>query len=192
MTTSALDRALTESSLRPLPAAAAELLLITNAQPRLAAHLRAVHDVAWTLTDRLGRGRPDLEFDTTSVLFGAATHDIGKTIHSSELSQPGHLHEDAGRELLLSYGVPWHLARFAGTHGSSWHPDSTGVDLEDLLVSLADQVWKGARVPELEERVGSQLGAAPWEAFMILDDLIQDVAAGADTRLAFQSAFPVS
>ena len=188
MTSPALDRALTDSALRPLPAPAAELLRALDAPPRLGAHLRAVHDVAWTLTDRLGRLWPPLAFDTTAVLFGAATHDIGKIEHPAELSAPGHRHEEAGRDLLLRYGVPAHLARFAGSHGSWTAPEST---LDDLLVSLADKVWKGARVPDLEERVGGHLGGAPWEAFLVLDDLLQPLAAGADERLAFQAAHPI-
>jgi hypothetical protein len=188
VTSATLERALTESSLRPLPATAAELLRALEAPPRLGAHLRAVHDVAWSLTDALGRRRPELEFDTTAVLFGAATHDIGKVIHVAELSRPGREHEEAGRDLLIRYGVPAQLARFAGSHGS-W--ESPAVTLDDLLVSLADKVWKAARVQELEERVGSLLGGAPWEAFLELDDILQPLAAGADERLAFQSAYPI-
>jgi hypothetical protein len=188
VTSLALDRALTDSALRPLPGPAAELLRALDAPPRLGAHLRAVHDVAWSLTDTLGRLRPDLEFDTTAVLFGAATHDIGKIVHVAELSAPGHLHEEAGRDLLLRYGVPAHLARFAGSHGS-W--DSPAATLDDLLVSLADKVWKAARVPDLEERVSRHLGGAPWAAFLALDDVLQELAAGADERLAFQGAHPI-
>jgi hypothetical protein len=183
-----LDRALTESSLRPLPGPAAELLRELDAPPRLGAHLRLVHDVAWSLTDTLGRRRPDLEFDTTAVLFGAATHDIGKILHVEELSSPGHAHEEAGRDLLLRYGVPAHLARFAGSH-SCWNdPDVT---LDDLLVSLADQAWRAARVDDLEKLVCVALGGAPWEAFMELDDVLRQLAAGADARLAFQAAYPI-
>ncbi|BCJ54776.1 phosphohydrolase [Actinoplanes sp. NBRC 14428] len=188
MTTRGLDRALTESALLPLPAAAAELLVALGAPPRLGAHLRAVHDVAWSLTDRLGRLRPELRFDTTAVLFGAATHDIGKIEHAEELSGPGHRHEAAGRDLLLRYGVPIDLARFAGTHGS-WTAPEAGLD--DLLVSLADKIWKGARVVPLEERVAEHLGGAPWEAFLVLDDVLQELAGGADERLAFQASFPL-
>ena len=52
------------------------------------------------------------------MLFGAATHDIGKTPHPAELSGPGSAHEEAGRELLLSLGGSPRLARFAATHAS--------------------------------------------------------------------------
>ena len=183
-----LEHALTGSALRPLPDAAAELLRDLDAPPRLGAHLRAVHDVAWSITDRLGRRSPDLPFDTTAVLFGAATHDIGKVLHPDELSGPGRRHEAAGRDLLIRYGVPAHLARFAATHGS-WDAEEAGLD--DLLVSLADKIWKGARVESLEERVAGHLGGPPWEGFPAVDDLVRDLAAGADERLAFQAAYRV-
>jgi hypothetical protein len=189
VTASPLERALTASSLRPLPAPAAELLLDLQAPPRLGAHLRLVHDVAWTLTDALGRCWPTVPFDTTAVLFGAASHDIGKVLHPEELSGPGSAHEAAGERLLLRYGVPQHLARFAGTHGSWTGPDVT---TDDLLVSLADKVWKGKRLPELEQRVVECTGRTPWAALVELDDVLEGLAAGADERLAFQFAFPVA
>ena len=166
--------------MRPLPAPAAELLRALDAPARLGAHLRVVHDVAWSLTDALGRRRPDLEFDTTAVLFGAATHDIGKVVHVAELAGPGSLHEAAGEELLLRYGVPAHLARFAAGHSSWTAPDAT---LDDLLVSLADQIWKGNRVPALENRVTEATGH--------LTDVLDTLATDAPQRLAFQSLHPI-
>ena len=189
VTTATLERALTVPPMRPLPATAAELLRALDAPPRLGAHLRAVHDVAWSLTDALGRRRPALPFDTTAVLFGAATHDIGKVLHPVELTGQGTAHEAAGEDLLLRYGVPAHLARFAGSHGSCW--TGPGATLDELLVSLADQVCQGRREPALEDRVAEHVGDAPWAAFRYLDDLLGALAAGADDRLAFQAGFPV-
>jgi hypothetical protein len=186
----ALDRALTEPPLRPLPPTAVELLRDLNAPPRLAAHLRAVHDVAWSITDALGTRWPTLDFDTTAVLFGAATHDVGKVVHPAELSGPGHEHEPAGRSLLLRYGVPAHLARFAGSHGS-W--DDPGLGTEDLLVSLAGKVWRAKREPELEQLVADRIAITAeipsGQAVAELDEILSGLAAGADERLAFQSAF---
>jgi hypothetical protein len=181
VTSAALDLALTDSSLRPLPDTAAELLRDLDAPPRLGAHLRLVHDVAWSLTDAIGRRWPTLDFDTTAVLFGAATHDIGKVVHVAELSGPGSEHEHEGEKILLRYGVPAALARFAGSHGT-W--DAPGRDTEDLLVTLADKLWKGRRVAGLEELMAERTG---WELPAMLDDL----ALGADERLAFQASFPL-
>ncbi|MFI2759056.1 hypothetical protein ACH5A3_09305 [Streptomyces echinatus] len=65
---------LTDPPLRPLPARAVRLLERVAAPPRPVAHLRAVHDVAAQLVDRVPRHCPGLEFDSEAVLFGAATH----------------------------------------------------------------------------------------------------------------------
>jgi hypothetical protein len=184
----ALRDALTDDdSIRPLPALAVELLHALEAPPRLAAHLRAVHHVAYQLTEELAAEH--LTVDRPAVLFGAATHDLGKVRHPEELEQPGHLHEPAGYELLLNYGVPHELARFAGSHGSSWlTPDPP---TEDLLVSLADKVWKGARVTDLERKVLEKLPGEDWDAFLRLDDILGRLAAQADALLAFQFRHPV-
>ncbi|GAA4635847.1 HD domain-containing protein [Actinoallomurus vinaceus] len=131
--------------------------------------------------------------DREAVLFGAASHDIGKVIHTAELSGPGSVHEEAGHRLLLDHGVEERLARFARTHAAWTEPD---IAIEDLLVSLADKVWKGKRVPDLEQKVVDRLaaasGQATWQAFLDLDDLLTAIAAEADRRLAFQSAHPIS
>ncbi|WP_247659299.1 hypothetical protein [Micromonospora sp. U56] len=66
-------------------------------------------------------------------------------------------------------GIEPSLARFAATH-ASW--GTTAVELEDLLVSLADKIWKAKRVPDLEQLVVDRLAAAsgeePWQAFLNL------------------------
>ncbi|WP_345471779.1 HD domain-containing protein [Actinoallomurus oryzae] len=194
MTSSALDRALRdEAGLRRLPEDVEGLLHRLDAPPRLGAHLRAVHDVACRLLDSLGERFPGIGVDQEAVRYGAATHDVGKAYVTEELSGPGSEHERRGHRLLLDHGVDERLARFAGTHGT-W--DGADVTFEDLLVSLADKVWKGKRVPDLEQRVvdhlASTAGREPWEVFMALDDLLTELAAGADRRLAFQSAYPIT
>ncbi|MET8702634.1 HD domain-containing protein [Kitasatospora sp. NPDC004723] len=175
----------------PLPEAAAVLLAAVDAPPRLTAHLGLVHEVAGTILDWCaGYGVP---VDREAVLFGAATHDIGKAVHREELSVPGSLHERAGYELLLAHGVPQRLARFAGTHGGWGEPGTT---VEDLLVSLADKAWKDGRVRDLEDRVVARLaraaGCESWEVFLALDDLLTGIGADAPRRLAVQAAHPVA
>ncbi|MCX5612791.1 MULTISPECIES: HD domain-containing protein [unclassified Streptomyces] len=181
-----------EPPLRPLPPVVAELLRSLSAPPRLAAHLRAVHDVAVELVDWVRDRYPDLAVDRDCVLFGAATHDVGKTLHPEELVGPGSAHEEAGRDLLLSRGFAPALARFAATH-ASW--DDPAVTIEDLLVSTADKVWKDKRVRDLEDRLVTALAGAtgrePWEEYLALDDLFARLGEDAGHRLAFQSEFPV-
>ncbi|MFI5841960.1 HD domain-containing protein [Catenuloplanes sp. NPDC051500] len=106
MTDRLLKAALTDGDLRPLPEAATAHLEALDAPPRLAAHLRAVHDVAWQLTHAL-TGK--LDFDRDLVLFGAAIHDIGKVRHPEEpptrcRAEAGSLHEPPGRGLRLWSG----------------------------------------------------------------------------------------
>ncbi|MEU7820777.1 HD domain-containing protein [Catellatospora sp. NPDC049133] len=195
MRTAALHRALTEPAephLRALPDAVAALLTDLDAPPRLGAHLRAVHDVAARLLGALAEAYPGLAVAAEEVLFGAATHDIGKVAFPSELSGPGSAHEPAGYELLVASGVEPRLARFARDHGSVAY---AGLGTEDLLVVLADKVWKGKRVTVLEEELTARLcavsGEQPWEAFLRLDDLLERLARDADARLAFQARHPV-
>ncbi|MFJ3230838.1 HD domain-containing protein [Streptomyces sp. NPDC086787] len=187
----ALD-GLTDPLLAPLPLEAAELLHRLDAPPRLVAHLRAVHDVAVRLLNRVTQHCPALVVDRDAVLFGAATHDIGKVLYPAELSGPGSRHEEAGRELLLAQGVDAARAEFAATHASWRSPD---VCVEDLLVSLADKIWKNKRVPDLEDLLVGRLaeagGRAVWEEFMVLDEVLTDIGAEADQRLAYQMSHPL-
>jgi hypothetical protein len=60
--------------------------------------------------------------------------------------------------------------------------------LEELLVALADKLWKGARHTELErwviQGVAAKLGKDFWEVFLDLDTAFEEIAAGGDERLA--------
>ncbi|WP_406196662.1 HD domain-containing protein [Kitasatospora sp. NBC_01560] len=180
------------TDLPPLPAAAARLLEAVGAPPRLVAHLSLVHQVAEAITDWCTACCPGLALDREAVLFGAATHDIGKTVHPEELSGPGSAHEPAGHALLLARGVPERLARFAATHASWGGP---GITVEELLVSLADQAWKNSRVRDLEDRVVDRIATAAgrerWEVFLELDDLLTRIGDDAPGRLAVQAEHPL-
>ncbi|MFE2527984.1 HD domain-containing protein [Streptomyces sp. NPDC059382] len=195
MTNTVLSRAISGTvnpPLRPLPDRVAVLLSELGSPPRLAAHLRAVHDVAHQLVDWVEQQYPAVIFDREAVLFGAAAHDVGKTVHLAELSGPGSAHEQAGQVLLLDHGISPELARFAATH-ASWLEARVGLD--DLLVSLADKIWKNKRVPDLENLVVAHLaqatGRAAWEEFLALDGVLARIGDAADERLAFQASFPI-
>ncbi len=183
-----------QPKLRSLPDEAATLLHRLHAPPRLVAHLRLVHDVAVQLVDTLSQEYRALPLQADAIRFGAATHDIGKIMHPAELAGPGHQHEADGETLLLHQGVASHLARFARTH-AAWrqHPETP---LEDLLVALADTCWKGKRDTELEQRIVTHIteacGRDYWDVFLRLDDLVEQIAAEAETRLAWQAQFPVA
>jgi hypothetical protein len=162
-----------------------------NAPPRLVAHLTLVHNVAGQIADTIDKTWPDLQFDQRAVCIGAATHDIGKAIYPEELSQPGNRHEEAGEKLLIALGYTEAQARFARTHGRWQETDQ----LEDLLVALADKIWKGTREEALElklaEAVAEKLHQETWQIYIKLDDIITPIADDADERLMWQAKHPV-
>lgn len=115
---------------------------------------------------------------------GAVLHDAGKILHPRELNEPGSEPEPEGARLLLAHGVGPEVARMCLSH-ARW--GSMTVSLEELLVALADKLWKGARVAELEQQVIDQvaasLGKQRWDVFVELDTLFEDVAAGGARRI---------
>ncbi len=179
-------------NLVPWPKHVDDLLEALAAPPRLVTHLMLVQQVAIALTQALEQTWPGLPYDRQAVLLGAATHDIGKTIHRQELRQPGHRHEEAGVSLLLQYGFSPEQARFARTH-AQWRQDPTPT-FEDLLVALADTTWKGKRGAELEDALVQQIARLraeePWAIYLALDKIVQAITRDADTRLAWHTRHP--
>ena len=184
---------LAQNPYRPLPHEAEALCVRVGAPPRLVAHLILVHDVACALVEKIAQAFPDVHLNGEFILFGAATHDLGKTVHPEELTKSGSLHESSGKDLLRSLGVSDARARFTFTHGNWKELDPP--QIEDLLVALADKCWKGKRVEALEEMIvaciSNASGIEPWQCYSKLDEIVQDVAADADARLAWQMSFPV-
>jgi hypothetical protein len=178
--------------LRPLPPTAEVILRQHHAPPRLIAHLILVHDVASRLLDAFQMHDLAYAVNYQDVLFGAATHDIGKVTHKDELSSPGHQHEYAGKMLLLQGGVSLEMARFAETHGQ-WA--AAGNSIDDLLVALADTCWKGKCDHELEQQIAieraSDSGHERWTVFLLVDDIVEQIAVTANHRLAWQALFPI-
>lgn len=177
--------------LHSLPEDVAALLENVQVHPYLLAHLVLVHDAAYRLLEGIRETWPSLTIDADLVLFGAATHDIGKAWHLEEMSGPGRNHHQAGVDLLREQGVDKERARFARTHGT-WR--STGaLEIEDLLVALADVIWAGGRSQELEDvltqRLAESEGGALWETFMKLDDILTQITKDAELRLVWQTQF---
>jgi putative nucleotidyltransferase with HDIG domain len=165
------------------PAQALQLLASLGASPWLVRH----HELVVEAAESLVRGIAQLEVacDQEKVLLGAALHDVGKIVHPAEMKEPGHRHEAAGEQLLVTHGVPTELARFCVTHASWQEADRT---IEDLLVALADKLWKGKRVDDLErlvlERIARITGRESWEVFDELDAICEEIAADGESRLA--------
>jgi len=178
--------------LQPLPPTAQDLCQQLNAPPRLVVHLQLVHEAARKIVVGLKKEFPGFAFDEPAILFGAATHDLGKTLYPEELWSSGEKHQEDGPALLISNGVDPRLARFALTH-SQW--DDT-MAVEDLVVALADKVWKGRGLPDLEavlaKRIAGKTGLPEWQIFSQLDEILGEIAEGADERLAYQRSFGVN
>ena len=123
--------------------------------------------------------------DAQLVRLGARLHDAGKALHPHELDRSGRVHEDDGGALLLRHGVDPRVARMCRTH-ARWR-ETPDVTLEDLLVALADSLWKGRRDDELEQRVVDVVAARArvgrWDVFTRLDDAFERIAAGGQDRL---------
>ncbi len=155
---------------------------------RLRRHLQLVYAVAHTLVHVLETKFPKLTFNKSFVLFGAATHDIGKVHIHSELFERGKTHEEIGEKLLLQLGYEMEKARFARTHGN-WEAEN--LKFEDLLVCLADKIWKGKRIPELESKIRAHiintLQLPYWDVYFELDTCIEHIVLDADKRLIYQS-----
>ncbi|MFT6144876.1 MAG: HD superfamily phosphodiesterase [Myxococcota bacterium] len=164
------------------PDEAFRLLQRLKAPDRLVTHGRLVLEAA----DVLLHGLRDLSFDIDGawVRAGAVLHDVGKTLHPNELSGGGCAHEQAGERLLLEHGVPSHIARMCVSHGA-W--DSDQLASEELVVAMADKLWKGRREPELEkrftDRVVVSLQGEPWALYVRLDSLFETVADDGGDRL---------
>lgn len=177
--------------MRPLPPVVVEVLRDLDASPRLLAHLLVVHDVAAQLVEAVHRAWPRLRFDATELLVGAAAHDVGKALHPEEIAGPGNRHLDAGTRLLEQRGFSPRQARYARTH-ETWaaEPDAT---IEDLLVALADELWRGTRDQALEEALTERIAAAvqdtPWAVYMDLDDIAMSLAEVGPARMQWLMQF---
>jgi hypothetical protein len=160
------------------------LLESLGASRWLVRHHELVVEAATIMCERFTR-ELGAAFDAGTVLLGAALHDAGKVVHPEEMSSPGHAHEAAGHKLLLERGVPAEIARFCVTHASWNEPDCT---LEDLLVALADKLWKGKRDEGLErllvDRVTAITRREPWELFDRIDAICEAIAAAGPERLS--------
>ena len=161
-----------------------------GAPPRLVAHGRVVAETAAKLGTFL-RHEFSLDLDSSQIETAAALHDCGKVEHPEELTGSGRLHESVGEAMLLRAGVDPDLARFCRTHANWNAPDAR---IEDLVVALADHLWKGVRNEALELALVKFIasGRQPdWKVYSLLDSAFASLAAGAEERLAFQLGEPV-
>ncbi|MBI5452908.1 HD domain-containing protein [Candidatus Gottesmanbacteria bacterium] len=170
------------------PEDALKLLNQLGAPPLLLQHHCLVAEAAAQIIDGLS---PNLRqyVDARQVLIGAALHDVGKIVYPDEITGHGNRHEQTGYDLLIRNGVEPKLAIFCVTH-AAWKQQNLTV--EDLLVALADTLWKGKRIHELEElairHFAKLIDAEFWGIFLELDTVFQAVTERADERLGRSKA----
>lgn len=159
-----------------------ELLRRLGAPVRLLRHVELVLEAAELILDKLEALRVPVRGDF--VRTGVALHDAGKILHPTELEASGSLHEPDGEALLIGAGVSPELARVCLSH-ARW--ETMEVTLEELVVALADKLWKGVRNERLEQRiidaVASELGLNRWDIFIELDTTFEHVASAGTDRL---------
>jgi predicted hydrolase (HD superfamily) len=164
------------------PQDALQLLHSLQAPERLLRHVSLVLEAGEQLLRYTQKNKITLDADW--VRCGILLHDAGKILHPEELSQKGAQHEPSGEALLLKNKVPPHIARCCMSH-ARWM--SMECSLEELLVALADKLWKGVREQELELRVIDALAQRQqtqrWDVFLALDSLFEQIAQEGDERL---------
>jgi hypothetical protein len=153
-----------------------------GASSKLIIHVKLVAEASELLIAKLRL--LDIGFDISFVRLGVAFHDAGKILHPEELQIKGINHEAAGEQLLLANGIDNELARCCRSHGQWQNMECT---LEELLVALADTLWKGKRSQDLEnlvvKRLSKQYSRDYWELFMEMDACFEKIAEDGYSRL---------
>lgn len=179
------NAALEPMRVRPIgsPEEALAWLALRGAHTWLVRHHELVLEAARELLDATTKTLA-LTLDGDFVLLGAALHDAGKMIEPSEMSAPGHRHEEAG-EAFLAYAGMHQLSRVAVSH-ARWN--APGTTLEDRFVALADKLWKGKREAALEQAVIDEVagvtGRERWEVFTEMDAIFERIASRGPARLS--------
>jgi hypothetical protein len=164
------------------PEDAIKLLAQLGAPARLLQHVKLVGEAAELLIGQLDQ--LNIQIDQAFIRTGVIFHDAGKILYQAELSNKGNQHEAAGEQLLLQHGVDARLARCCRSH-AQWQ--SMDCSLEELVIALADHLWKGKRSPELElaviDECAVRLNCTRWDIFVVLDSHFESIAANGNERL---------
>ena len=154
-----------------------------NAPSRLIRHVALVGEATDLLIQKLNQ--MNIDFDEKFVRLGVAFHDAGKIIHPQEFVSQGNQHEVDGEKLLISKGVNPRLARCCLSH-ARW--EMMECSFEELIIALADKLWKGKREVNLEkaviERISKLTNQDFWQLFIELDSCFENIASQGEERLA--------
>ena len=155
-----------------------------QAPERLVKHHQLVVEAAEEIIAGLKHNFPNLDCNYQQVSLGSAIHDAGKIIFPNEISSGGSNHELQGEKYLIAAGISPDLARFCRTHA---HWNDLNNTLEDLLVALADTLWKGCREEELEHLAIAKIADLTkqdfWDIFIVADSLFEKISDRGTDRL---------
>ena len=164
------------------PEDARVLLVELGAPERLVTHGYLVLEAADALLGALAA--MGVTVDVPLVRAGAMLHDVGKIAFPAELRAPGAEHEMAGQTMLLERDVDPRVARHCVAHARWATMDPT---IEELVVALADALWKGVRRKPIEQRVVDEIarirGVDAWSIFVEMDSCFEAIADGGQDRL---------
>lgn len=154
-----------------------------KAPPKLILHVKLVGESAELIISKLRE--LGVHLDESLVRLGVAFHDVGKMLHPEELITKGNNHEAAGEALLFMHGVDPKLARCCRSH-AQWQ--IMECSLEELCIALADTLWKGKRISQLEELFIKALAKLRskdyWDLFIEMDSSFETIALEGDSRLS--------
>ncbi|MEM9282166.1 MAG: HD domain-containing protein [Verrucomicrobiota bacterium] len=149
---------------------------------RLIEHHRIVSEVASSLAIALNA--IGLKIDAERAELMASIHDVGKSVATDELSGAGSTHEEIGAAVAEGFGLPSSISKICRSHSAA---TPEGMDLEEIVVRLADKLWKGKRDTEFEQRAvasfAESLEREDWEVFMEADKIFEAIAESGHQRL---------
>lgn len=162
---------------------AIEVLKDIGANEKLIRHVKLVGEAGAEIIKKLME--KEINFDKNYVRVGIILHDAGKVLYLNELMEKGNKHEEAGEKLLLEKGVEAKIARCCRSHAQWSEMDCS---LEELLIALADNLWKGSRKEQLENlvinRLADVINSDYWDLFIEFDSFFESVASSGLDRLS--------
>lgn len=158
-----------------------KLLERNNAPVQLIKHLEIVSSVALELSEYIIK--MNVMHNQELVICGAGLHDFGKIYYPEELSKTGSNHENKGKQKLLEQNISLDIAQCCVSHALWKETDK----LEELLIALADKLWKGQRNADLELKLIDIIAKIKsidrWDIFSSMDLYFEQIADNGNKRL---------
>lgn len=146
-----------------------QLLKDNGADKKLIKHAELVYEVGERILNKLIE--KNIPVDTEVVVGSLILHDAGKIIHPEELTAEGKAHLEAGFKLLMESNIDERIAKSCISH-EKWNEMECSI--EELVVALADTLWKGERIPQLErifiDKIWPFTNTEYWTFFLELDN----------------------